>query len=47
MFTRRDFLRRSLKGASLLAVGSVVPEFVARTARAAGPGRSAPSSSSS
>jgi uncharacterized protein (DUF1501 family) len=35
MFTRRDFLTRTLGGTSLLAVGSVVPEFLANTARAA------------
>jgi uncharacterized protein (DUF1501 family) len=36
MFNRRDFLSRALGGTSLLAVGSVVPEFLANTARAAG-----------
>ncbi len=35
MFTRRQFLTRSLQGSSLLAIGSVVPEFLANTARAA------------
>ena len=35
MFNRRDFLTRTLGGSSLLAVGSVVPEFLANTARAA------------
>jgi uncharacterized protein (DUF1501 family) len=35
MSTRRDFLKGTLGGASLLAVGGVVPEFLARTARAA------------
>ena len=35
MFTRRDFLTRTLGGTSLLAVGSAVPEFLAATARAA------------
>jgi uncharacterized protein (DUF1501 family) len=35
MFTRRDFLLRTLKSSSLLAVGSVVPGFIANTARAA------------
>lgn len=35
MFTRRDFLTRTLGGTSLLAVGGIVPEFLARTARAA------------
>src|SRR5215204_3037721 len=34
MMNRRSFLRTS----SLLAVGATVPEFLARTARAAGPG---------
>ena len=35
MFTRRDFLTRTLGGTSLLAVGSAVPEFLANTALAA------------
>ncbi|MBX9582494.1 MAG: DUF1501 domain-containing protein [Gemmataceae bacterium] len=35
MFSRRDFLSRTLGGTSLLAVGGVVPEFLARAARAA------------
>lgn len=35
MFHRRDFLSRTLGGTSLLAVGSVVPEFLTQTARAA------------
>ena len=35
MFNRRDFLTRTLGGSSLLAVGGVVPEFLASTARAA------------
>lgn len=35
MFNRRDFLGRSLGGTSLLAVGSIVPEFLANTAAAA------------
>jgi uncharacterized protein (DUF1501 family) len=35
MFHRREFLLRTLKGSSLLALGSVVPEFLAQTARAA------------
>jgi uncharacterized protein (DUF1501 family) len=35
MFHRRDFLTRTLGGTSLLAVGSVVPEYLAATARAA------------
>ena len=39
MLNRRHFLTRSLQGSSLLAVGTVVPQFVARTARAAAPGK--------
>ena len=39
MFTRRQFLTRTLQGSSLLALGSVVPQFVARTAQAATPGK--------
>jgi uncharacterized protein (DUF1501 family) len=39
MFTRRQFLTRTLRGASLVALGSVVPQFVARTALAAAPGK--------
>jgi uncharacterized protein (DUF1501 family) len=35
MHDRRDFLTHSLGGASLLAIGSVVPEFLANTAIAA------------
>jgi uncharacterized protein (DUF1501 family) len=35
MHSRRDFLARTLGGTSLLAVGSVVPEFLANTAFAA------------
>ena len=35
MHSRRDFLTRTLGGTSLLAVGSVVPEFLANTAAAA------------
>lgn len=35
MSTRRDFLKTTVGGASLLAVGGVVPEFLANTARAA------------
>src|SRR5207249_10584304 len=37
--TRRQFLTRTLRGSSLVALGSVVPQFVARTARAAAPGQ--------
>jgi uncharacterized protein (DUF1501 family) len=39
MFTRRQFLTRTLRGASLVALSSVVPQFVARTALAAAPGK--------
>jgi uncharacterized protein (DUF1501 family) len=39
MFTRRQFLTRTLRGASLVALGSAVPQFVARTALAAAPGK--------
>ena len=39
MFTRRQFLSRTLQGSSLLALGSVVPEFLANTARAAESGK--------
>src|SRR5438874_10075535 len=39
MFTRRQFLTRTLQGSSLVALGSVVPQFVARTAQAAAPGK--------
>src|SRR5437764_8333924 len=39
MFTRRQFLIRTLQGSSLLALSSVVPQFVARTALAATPGK--------
>src|SRR5262245_10685887 len=39
MFTRRDFLTRTLRGSSLVALGGVVPQFVAQTARAAAPGK--------
>ena len=35
MFNRRDFLGRTLGGSSLLAVGGIVPEFLANTALAA------------
>ena len=35
MTTRRDFLSRTLGGSSLLAVGGIVPEFLASTAHAA------------
>ncbi len=36
---RRDFLARTLQGSSLLALGSLVPEFVAQTAHAAPAGK--------
>src|SRR5271168_3394598 len=39
MLTRRQLLARTLQGSSLLALGSVVPEFVANTALAAEPGK--------
>jgi uncharacterized protein (DUF1501 family) len=39
MFTRRQFLTRALRGSSLVALGGVVPQFVARTAKAAAPGK--------
>src|SRR6516162_9168815 len=39
MFTRRQFLTRTLQGSSLVALGTVVPSFVARTALAAPRGK--------
>lgn len=39
MITRRQLLNRTLQGTSLLAMGSVVPEFLTRTASAAEPGK--------
>jgi uncharacterized protein (DUF1501 family) len=39
MFNRRQFLERSLKGATLLSLGTAVPRFVADTARAAEAGK--------
>jgi uncharacterized protein (DUF1501 family) len=39
MFSRRQFLTNTLKGSSLVALSSVVPQFVAQTARAATPGK--------
>src|SRR5436190_17667840 len=39
MFTRRQFLTHTLKSSSLLALSSMVPQFVARTAQAASPGK--------
>src|SRR5436309_875398 len=37
MLHRRDFLAHTLRGSSLLALGTVVPQFLADTAKAAGP----------
>jgi uncharacterized protein (DUF1501 family) len=39
MLSRRQFVLRTLQGSSLLAVGSVVPQFLADTARAAETGK--------
>jgi uncharacterized protein (DUF1501 family) len=39
MFTRRQFLTRTLQGSSLLALGSTVPGFLANTALAAEAGK--------
>ena len=39
MFNRRQFLTRSLKSSSLVALSAAVPQFVARTAQAAAPGK--------
>jgi uncharacterized protein (DUF1501 family) len=39
MSNRREFLTRTLKGSSLLALSAVVPQFVSQTARAAAPGK--------
>jgi uncharacterized protein (DUF1501 family) len=39
MLHRRQFLSRTLRGASLLALGPVVPQFLARTAQAADAGK--------
>jgi uncharacterized protein (DUF1501 family) len=39
MLSRRQFLTRALQGSSLLAMGAVVPQWVARTAQAAEPGK--------
>src|SRR5260221_108147 len=39
MFTRRQFLTSTLRASSLVALGSAVPQFVARTAAAAAPGK--------
>jgi uncharacterized protein (DUF1501 family) len=39
MFNRRQLLIHTLKGSSLVALSSVVPQFVSRTAQAAAPGK--------
>ena len=39
MFNRRQFLTHTLKGSSLVALSSLVPQFVSRTAQAAAPGK--------
>lgn len=39
MITRRHFLGRTLQGTSLLAAGTIVPQFLANTARAAESGK--------
>jgi uncharacterized protein (DUF1501 family) len=39
MFNRRQFLTHTLKSSSLVALSSMVPGFVARTAQAAAPGK--------
>src|SRR5947208_2097655 len=39
MLSRRQFLTRTLQASSLVALGAVVPQFVARTAPAAAPGK--------
>ncbi len=39
MLSRRHFLTRTLKGSSLVALNAMVPQFVARTAQAAAPGK--------
>src|SRR5271154_6456655 len=39
MFTRRQFLTDTLRASSLVALGPVIPQFVARTAQAAAPGK--------
>src|SRR5262245_36664664 len=39
MFTRRQLLTRTLQSTSLVALGTLVPHFVARAARAAAPGK--------
>jgi uncharacterized protein (DUF1501 family) len=39
MWNRRQFLTHSLKSSSLVALSSMVPQFVSRTAQAAAPGK--------
>jgi len=39
MFHRRQFLTHTLKASSLIALNAIVPQFVARTAHAAAPGK--------
>src|SRR5947208_5027070 len=39
MFTRRQFLTRTLQSSSLVALSAMVPQFVSRTAQAAAPGK--------
>ncbi len=39
MFNRRQFLDRTLKGSSLVALNAMVPQFISRTAMAATPGK--------
>ena len=39
MLNRRQFLTRTLEGSSLVALSTVVPQFVSRTAQAAAPGK--------
>ncbi len=39
MLSRRQFLTQTLKGSSLVALSSMVPQFVSRTAQAAAPGK--------
>lgn len=39
MLTRRQLLTRTLRSSALIALGSAVPQFVARTAHAAAPGK--------
>src|SRR5262249_21814334 len=39
MFHRRQFLTHALRSSSLVALGAAVPQFVARTAQAAVPGK--------